>query len=67
MNGMQWRFVGGAPMPVNAKAHLQHNNTFTLTGNIYVQISGSHAYHIRDKHSFLNQSPADSVEEFAGL
>ena len=47
MNGMEWRFAGGAPIPVNPKAPPPDNNTITITGNISVKIYGSHAYHIR--------------------
>ena len=46
-NGMEWRFAGGAPIPVNPKAPPPHNNTITITGNISVNFFGSHAYHIR--------------------
>ena len=39
MNGMEWKFAAGAPIPVNPKAPPQHNNTIPITGNISVTIA----------------------------
>jgi hypothetical protein len=42
MNGIQWKFMAGAPKPVNQEAHPRPINA--ITGNVHKKMDAWHCF-----------------------